>query len=103
MIALPPLLIIGEIIPKSIGRQQATVLAEKLAPPLRAASWVIYPISLVFGGLSRVVLIVAGVRKTAQLPFITRDDLHLVVASSWKWTWSGGAHFYPPHPAVFPA
>ena len=51
MIALPPLLlIIGEIIPKSIGRQQATVLAEKLAPPLWVASWAIYPITLVFGG-----------------------------------------------------
>jgi putative hemolysin len=83
MIALPPLLlIIGEIIPKSIGRQQATVLAEKLAPPLWVASWAIYPITLVFGGLSRVVLIMAGVKKTAQLPFITREDLRLVVAKS---------------------
>ncbi len=62
MIFLPPvLLILGEIIPKSIGRQQATVLAEKLAPPLRVA---------------------AGVRKTGQLPFITREDLRLVVAKS---------------------
>lgn len=83
MIFLPPLLLIlGEIIPKSIGRQQATVLAEKLAPPLRVASWVIYPITLVFGGLSRLVLIMAGVRKTGQLPFITREDLRLVVARS---------------------
>ena len=83
MIALPPLLlIIGEIIPKSIGRQQATVLAEKLATPLWVASWAIYPITLVFGGLSRVVLIMAGAKKTAQLPFITRDDLRLVVDKS---------------------
>jgi putative hemolysin len=83
MLVLPPLLLIlGEIIPKSIGRQQATVLAEKLAPPLRVASWVIYPITLIFGGLSRLVLIMAGVRKTGQLPFITREDLRLVVAKS---------------------
>jgi CBS domain containing-hemolysin-like protein len=83
MLVLPPLLlIIGEIIPKSIGRQQATVLAEKLAPPLWVASWVIYPITLVFGGLSRLVLIAAGVRKTGQLPFITREDLSLVVDKS---------------------
>ena len=76
------LLILGEIIPKSIGRQQATVLAEKLAPPLWVASWVIYPITLIFGGLSRLVLIMAGVSKTGQLPFITREDLRLVVAKS---------------------
>jgi putative hemolysin len=83
MLALPPLLLIlGEIIPKSIGRQQATVLAEKLAPPLWVASWIIYPITLVFGGLSRLVLIAAGVRKTGQFPFITREDLHLVVTKS---------------------
>jgi putative hemolysin len=83
MIALPPLLLIfGEIIPKSIGRQQSTALAETLAPPLYVASWIIYPITLVFGGLSRVVLLIAGVRKTGQLPFITREDLRLVVSKS---------------------
>jgi magnesium and cobalt exporter, CNNM family len=83
MIVLPPvLLILGEIIPKSIGRQQATVLAEKLAPPLWVASWVIYPITLIFGSLSRLVLIMAGVSKTGELPFITREDLSLVVAKS---------------------
>ena len=83
MFFLPPvLLILGEIIPKSIGRQQATVLAEKLAPPLWVASWLIYPITLIFGGLSRLVLIIVGVRKTGELPFITREDLSLVVAKS---------------------
>jgi putative hemolysin len=83
MVVLPPLLLIlGEIVPKSIGRQQATLLAEKLAPPLWVASWVIYPITLVFGSLSRLALIMAGVRKTGQLPFITREDLRLVVAKS---------------------
>jgi putative hemolysin len=83
MLVLPPLLLIlGEIIPKSIGRQQATVLAEKLAPPLWVASWVIYPITLIFAGLSRVVLFFSGVRKSGQLPFITREDLSLVVSKS---------------------
>jgi len=83
MVALPPLLLIlGEIIPKSIGRQQATLLAEKLAPPLWVASWLIYPITFVFGNLSRLALILTGVRKTGQLPFITREDLRLVVAKS---------------------
>jgi putative hemolysin len=83
MLTLPPLLLVlGEIIPKSIGRQQATVLAEKLAPPLWVASWIIYPITLIFAGGSRLVLFLTGVRKTGQLPFITREDLRLVVAKS---------------------
>ncbi|OYV69302.1 MAG: hypothetical protein B7Z74_07920 [Deltaproteobacteria bacterium 21-66-5] len=83
MIILPPLLLIfGEIIPKSIGRQQATPLAERLAPILWAVSWVIYPITWIFAGLSRLILLLAGVRKTGQLPFITREDLSLVVTKS---------------------
>jgi CBS domain containing-hemolysin-like protein len=83
MLVLPPLiLILGEIIPKSIGRQQATLLAERLAPALWAVSWAIYPVIWVFAGLSRAVLLVGGVRHTGQLPFITREDLRLVVAKS---------------------
>jgi putative hemolysin len=83
ILTLPPLILIfGEIIPKSIGRQQATFLAERLAPVLWIASWVLYPVTWVFASLSRVVLLAAGVRKTGQLPFITREDLRLVVAKS---------------------
>jgi putative hemolysin len=83
IIALPPLiLILGEIIPKSIGRQQATFLAERLAPVLWMVSWVMYPITWVFATLSRLVLLAAGLRKTGQLPFITREDLSLVVSKS---------------------
>ena len=83
MVALPPLiLILGEIIPKSVGRQQATMLAERLAPALWLFFWVFSPIIWIFGGLSRAVLLVTGVRKTGQMPFITREDLRLVVAKS---------------------
>lgn len=83
ILVLPPLiLILGEIIPKSIGRQHATVLAETLAPGVWAASWVLYPVTLVFSGLSRGTLFLLGVRKPSHLPFITREDLHLVVQQS---------------------
>ncbi len=83
LIILPPvILIFGEIIPKSIGRQQANLLAERLAPALWTASWVIYPITIIFASLSRVILYITGARKTGHLPFITREDLRLVVAKS---------------------
>ncbi len=83
MMVLPPvILILGEIIPKSIGRQQANLLAERLAVPLWTASWVIYPITVVFASLSRVVLYIAGAPKTGHVPFITREDLRLVVTKS---------------------
>jgi CBS domain containing-hemolysin-like protein len=83
MMVMPPvILILGEIIPKSIGRQQANLLAERLAPALWTASWVIYPITIVFASLSRMVLRLTGAPKTVHLPFITREDLRLVVTKS---------------------
>jgi putative hemolysin len=83
LIILPPvILVFGEIIPKSIGRQQANILAERLAPALWTASWVIYPITFVFASLSRAILHVTGARQTGRLPFITREDLRLVVDKS---------------------
>jgi|WetSurMetagenome_2_1015567.scaffolds.fasta_scaffold57636_2 putative hemolysin len=80
---LPPfLLILAEITPKSIGRQRATSLALALSPLLRVISWIIYPFTLIFSALSRVVLFAARARQPSHLPFVTREDLHLVVTKS---------------------
>jgi CBS domain containing-hemolysin-like protein len=83
MCVFPPLLIIlAEITPKSIGRQQATNLVLRLAPVLLVVSWVAYPITLIFAGVSRAVLFMTGARRTSHFPFITREDLRLVVKES---------------------
>jgi len=83
MLLLPPLiLILAEIIPKSIGRQHPNRLARRLGPILLVVSWVLYPLTFFFAGLSRSVLWLTGARHTSQLPFISREDLHLVVKKS---------------------
>jgi putative hemolysin len=83
MLLLPPLLLIlGEITPKSIGRQQATNLVLRLGPVVWVISWILYPFTFIFALVSRAVLFVTGVRRTSQLPFITREDLRLVVQKS---------------------
>jgi CBS domain containing-hemolysin-like protein len=83
VLLLPPLiLILAEITPKSIGRQFADPLAQRLAPILWALSWIIYPITFIFAGLSRAVLFLTGSRHPSQMPFISREDLHLVVRKS---------------------
>jgi CBS domain containing-hemolysin-like protein len=83
MLLLPPLLLIlGEITPKSIGRQQATRLALHLGPVVWAISWVFYPFTFIFALVSRAALFLTGARRTSQLPFITREDLRLVVQKS---------------------
>jgi CBS domain containing-hemolysin-like protein len=43
---------------------------------------VLYPLTFIFAGLSRLVLWLIGARQTSQLPFISREDLHLVVKKS---------------------
>ncbi len=80
MVLLPPLLLVfGEITPKSIGRQQANRLVLSLSPVLYIISWIFYPITFVFAVVSRAALLLTGARRTSPLPFITREDLHLVV------------------------
>ena len=80
---LPPLLLIlAEITPKSIGRQRATTLALAWSPFLLVASWLIYPLTLVFSFCSRGLLLLLRVRQPSPLPFVTREDLHLVVTKS---------------------
>jgi putative hemolysin len=83
MLLLPPLILIfAEITPKSIGRQYSTGLARRLGPILWVISWVLYPLTFIFAGLSRVALWLTGARQTSKMPFISREDLHLVVAKS---------------------
>jgi putative hemolysin len=82
-LVLPPLILLfAEVTPKSIGRQLPTRLTQGVAPFLWVATWLIYPITLVFATISRVVLWISGASKTSQLPFITREDLSLVVKKS---------------------
>jgi len=83
MLLLPPLiLLLAEITPKSIGRQRPTRMAQALAPILWVVTWLLYPVTLIFATLSRAALWVTGARKTSQMPFITREDLSLVVKKS---------------------
>jgi CBS domain containing-hemolysin-like protein len=83
MLLLPPLiLILAEITPKSIGRQHPDRLARSLGPILWVISWVLYPLTFIFAGLSRGVLWLTGARRSSQLPFISREDLRLVVTES---------------------
>lgn len=83
MLLLPPLiLLLAEITPKSIGRQHPTRMAQALAPILWVVTWLLYPVILIFATLSRAALWVTGARKTSQMPFITREDLSLVVKKS---------------------
>ncbi|MFP3867512.1 MAG: hemolysin family protein [Desulfobacteraceae bacterium] len=83
MLALPPLvLLLAEITPKSIARQRPNRLARHLSPILWIVSWLIYPITMIFAALSRFVLVLTGAPQTSQVPFVTREELQMVVKVS---------------------
>jgi putative hemolysin len=76
-ILTPILLILGEIVPKTVFQQKADALVTKIIYPLRAASVVLAPLVFV---VSRVTSFVAGILNIEdRSAFVTRDELRLLL------------------------
>ncbi len=78
----PLLLILGEIVPKSIYQQRATAIAPIIIYPLRFFSILYYPIIFVFSRLARFVTGLVGGSVPQRSGFITRDELRLLLEMS---------------------
>jgi putative hemolysin len=78
----PLLLILGEIVPKSIYQQRATTLAPIIIYPLRFFSILYYPVIFVFSRLARFVTRMVGGSVPQRSGFITRDELRLLLEMS---------------------
>ncbi len=79
IILTPILLILGEIVPKSVYQQKSDGLTPLIIYPLRWASFLFYPIVFVFSRIARATARLVGAGKTAQPLFITREQLRTVV------------------------
>ena len=79
LVLTPVLLILGEIVPKSIYQQKADELTPVIIYPLRWASWLLYPIVFAFSRIARLAARAVGVGKVEQPFFITREQLRAVV------------------------
>jgi putative hemolysin len=80
MLILPPLILIfAEIMPKSIGRMHPTRMAQKVGFFIWLASWILLPVTWIFAFLGRVVLLLTGSRGAGEVPFVTREELQMVV------------------------
>jgi putative hemolysin len=72
-----PLLVFGQIVPKTVMQAQADRVAPWVAPPLRTASWLLWPAVLVVSGFASAMTRLAGTdRKKA---FVTRDELAMLI------------------------
>ena len=75
----PLLLILGEIVPKSIYQQKSETLTPIIIYPLRWASFVFYPVIFVFSRVARFGARLVGSGITEQTLFITREQLRTLV------------------------
>ena len=82
MFLTPVMLILGEIVPKSIFQQQADSIAPKVAPPLAALRALLMPIVLAFGWVGRRIAASVAPSATTTSPFVTRQRLRLMLESA---------------------
>ena len=79
LILTPILLILGEIVPKSVYQQRSDSLTPVIVYPLRWASLLFYPVVFLFSRLARLAARMVGVGKVDQPFFITREQLRTVL------------------------
>jgi putative hemolysin len=82
LIFTPILLILGEIVPKSIFQQKSDVVAPVAIFPLKVFSIVFFPIIIVFSRIARVFARLLGGGKVEQNLFMTREQIRSVVEMS---------------------
>lgn len=79
LVLTPLLLVLGEIVPKSVYQQKSDELTPIIIYPLRWTSMVFYPIVFVFSRVARLAARLVGAGKIEQPFFITREQLRTVV------------------------
>ena len=75
----PLLLILGEIVPKSVYQQKSDEIAPIAIYPLRIFSFLFYPIIFVFSRIARLCARAFGGGKVEQNLFMTREQIRSVV------------------------
>jgi CBS domain containing-hemolysin-like protein len=79
LIVVPPLLVLGHLVPKAIVQAHADSVVSAIASPLRLASFVLRPVVVIVGGYAGLLTRLTGSdRKTA---FVTRDELATLIES----------------------
>jgi CBS domain containing-hemolysin-like protein len=84
LVMSPILLLLGEIIPKSVALTYPTHLALRLAPLVRAALTVFAPVRVVLVQISRGILAALGFRPDLQVPTVLQEDFVRMVEESHR-------------------
>jgi putative hemolysin len=79
LLAVPPLLVLGHLVPKTLVTAQADRLVELMSTPLRLMTFLLRPIVAVVGAYAA--LITRATRTDRKKAFVTRDELALLIES----------------------
>jgi magnesium and cobalt exporter, CNNM family len=79
LFAVPPLLVLGHLVPKAIVQAHADKIVDAIATPLRLWSFVLRPIVAVVGGYAAALTRIT--RMDRKKAFVTRDELALLIES----------------------
>ena len=80
----PLLLIFGEIIPKTLFQQNADSISLRVAYPIFLASYIFYPLVYLITRVTQYLFRLFGVKGSQGIPFVTREELRLIVKMSRK-------------------
>ncbi len=78
----PFLLILGEIVPKSVYQQKADDIAPYIIYGLRFFSILFYPVIFIFSRIARFFTYLAGGSTGSQASFITREEIRMLLDMS---------------------
>jgi CBS domain containing-hemolysin-like protein len=79
LMIVPPLLVLGHLVPKTIVQAHADRVVDRVATQLRVASWLLRPFVAVVGGFAAALTQVT--RTDRKKAFVTRDELALLIES----------------------
>lgn len=82
LVYTPIFLIFGEVVPKSVYQQKADLFAPRIIVPLRFLSILLYPVVWIFSRLARLAVRLVGVTASHQSPFMTRDQVRMIIESA---------------------
>lgn len=79
VVLTPVLLILGEVVPKSIFQQNADTLSSRIIYALRFFSYLFYPVIFIFSRIARFITRIVGGGSIPQNMFITREELRVLL------------------------
>jgi putative hemolysin len=77
LLVVPPLLVIGYLVPKTIVQAHADSVVDRIATPLRLASFLLRPLVVVVGGFAAALTRI--MRTDRKKAFVTRDELAMLI------------------------